>query len=371
MNALLVLLTLATSVCLALAFPKEGPAAVLFCASLAAGTAYWVSRHRTHGRFLVHVFVSAVLLRVVVGSAIHHFGLQDFFGGDAVTYDYRGWALLEYWRGGMRHEDFERYLSFYLYRNWGMPYMVAGVYWLVGRNVLAVQYLNALLGAATAPVIFLCARHIFQNLRVAKVAALFVAFFPSLILWSSQALKDGPIVFLLAAAMLATLRLGERLSAQYLAVLLFALYGLLSLRFYVFYVTLAAVLCAFVIGMRPQKTTSLVRQFAVIMVLGLALTYLGVLRTASVQFETYGNLQVLQNSRSDLVQSAASGFGQDVDVSTTEGALSAIPVGATYLLFAPFPWQVANLRQSITIPEMVVWWASFPLLVVGIWFTVK
>jgi hypothetical protein len=42
-----------------------------------------------------------------------------------------------------------------------------------------------------------------------------------------------------------------------------------------------------------------------------------------------------------------------------------------YLLFAPFPWQVANLRQSITIPEMIVWWASFPLLVIGIWFTLK
>jgi len=42
-----------------------------------------------------------------------------------------------------------------------------------------------------------------------------------------------------------------------------------------------------------------------------------------------------------------------------------------YLLFAPFPWQVANLRQSITIPEMVMWWSSFPLLVLGVWFTLK
>jgi hypothetical protein len=42
-----------------------------------------------------------------------------------------------------------------------------------------------------------------------------------------------------------------------------------------------------------------------------------------------------------------------------------------YLLFAPFPWQVANLRQSITLPEMLAWWASFPLLVLGIWFTLK
>jgi hypothetical protein len=46
-------------------------------------------------------------------------------------------------------------------------------------------------------------------------------------------------------------------------------------------------------------------------------------------------------------------------------------MGLIYLLFAPFPWQIGSLRQSITVPEMVIWWASFPLLVLGLWFTVK
>ncbi len=94
-----------------------------------------------------------------------------------------------------------------------MVYLVAAIYAIVGRNMLAVQFFNAVAGAATAPIIFLCARHIFQNLRVAKVAAASVAFYPSLVLWSSQGLKDGPIVSLLSLAMLATLKLGERLKA--------------------------------------------------------------------------------------------------------------------------------------------------------------
>jgi len=58
-------------------------------------------------------------------------------------------------------------------------------------------------------------------------------------------------------------------------------------------------------------------------------------------------------------------------VSTATGAISAVPLGMTYLLFAPFPWQLASLRQSITLPEMIVWWAAFPLLVLGVWFTVS
>ncbi|HEX8336804.1 MAG TPA: hypothetical protein VF621_08740, partial [Pyrinomonadaceae bacterium] len=82
-------------------------------------------------------------------------------------------------------------------------------------------------------------------------------------------------------------------------------------------------------------------------------------------------LEAVQRSRSDLVRSANSGFGADVDVSTAAGALSAMPLGMAYLLFAPFPWQLASLRQSITLPEMIIWWASFPLLLMGIWFTLK
>jgi uncharacterized integral membrane protein len=42
-----------------------------------------------------------------------------------------------------------------------------------------------------------------------------------------------------------------------------------------------------------------------------------------------------------------------------------------YLLFAPFPWQLGSLRQSLTLPEMVVWWAAFPLLILGAWFSLR
>jgi Ca2+/Na+ antiporter len=46
-------------------------------------------------------------------------------------------------------------------------------------------------------------------------------------------------------------------------------------------------------------------------------------------------------------------------------------LGFTYLLLAPFPWQLASARQMITLPEMVIWWTSLPLLVVGLWFAIK
>jgi hypothetical protein len=113
------------------------------------------------------------------------------------------------------------------------------------------------------------------------------------------------------------------------------------------------------------------RRTAVLVLIGVGLTYLGVIRTASLDFERFGNLESVQRTRSDLAQSAETGFGEDIDVSTAEGAISALPLGFLYLMFAPFPWEVTNFRQSITLPEVLIWWSMMPLIFAGLWYAVR
>lgn len=345
--------------------------AVLLCTALAIPAGFFAYKQGADGPFLLRLFIAALLVRILLGTVIFVFKGQEFFGGDALTYDFYGLAQAQGWGG-------EKYFLAVADRftagagsGWGMVYLVGAIYSIVGRNMLAVQMVNSVMGAATAVVIFLCAHHVFQNSRVSRLAGYAVAFYPSLVLWSSQGLKDGPIVFCLALSILATLKLGDKLNFKYIVVLVCALMSLLSLRFYVFYMLCAAIAGAFVIGMQTVTATSFARQLAAVLLIGLALMYFGVTRSASVQFERYGNLERVQRSRLDLARSADSGFGRDVDVSTTSGAISTIPMGLIYLMFAPFPWQVGSLRQSITLPEMIIWWASFPMLVLGFWFAIK
>lgn len=368
MNALLAALSLALGITVAYLVPEYGAAAVLACAALASVVGLVIYRIKEDGRFLLQIFIAGVLVRMVIGTAIFVLALQEFFGGDALTYDDFGYMQLLAWQGETQYESL---LGNFSGGNWGMNYMVAAVYALTGRNPLAIQFVNAVMGAATAPAVYMCARHIFQNSKVARVAAFFVAFYPSLVLWSSQGLKDAPVVFLLVTAMVATLKLSEKLSYKYFVVLVCALLSILSMRFYVFYMLVVAIGGTFIIGTRKITQENFFRQFAIIAGAGLVMTYVGVMRTASMQFERYGNLEQAQNSRFDQAITGKSGFAQDVDVSTTSGAISVLPIGIIYLLFAPFPWEVMNLRQSITLPEMIVWWASFPLLILGLWFTVR
>ena len=275
--------------------------AVLLCGVLATFVGWVFYRQRDNGLFLVRIFVAALLTRVLLGTIIFMFNGRDFFGGDAIHYDFYGTAQLFAWHGD---RYFQGIMNTYIGREtvegggmvgaWGMLYMVAGIYALVGRNPLALQLVVAVLGAATAPVIYLCASHVFKNARVAKLSAFAVAFYPSLVLWSSQGLKDGPIVFFLAVAILATLKLGEKFSLKYLAILVGALFCVLTFRFYVFYMIFTAVAGAFVIGMQKVTARSFARQFAVIILVGLGLTYLGVTRYANVHLNFYTRLERVQ-----------------------------------------------------------------------------
>lgn len=374
MNSVLAALALIVCVGVIVVVPDRSmaAAALVVCALVAIPTSFVIFRSKIEKQFLFQLFIAALLIRMIVGALINVFQLQDFFGGDANTYDLIGMALLKALSGDLYYAGLvQRFQGQVGAGAVGMIYMVAAVYQLIGRNMLAIQFINAVLGAATAPVIFLVAHSIFGNLRVARIAAWLVAFFPSLVLWSSQGLKDGPIVFMLAMAVLLTLRLGEKFNLKNAVLLAAVLATLTTFRFYLFFMVVAAIVGAFTIGMREFTVTSFVRQLLVVIGIGLALTYLGVIQTANLQFGFYSDLTVINRSRQDLARSANTGFGEDVDVSTTSGALRAVPTGILYLLFAPFPWQLQSLRQSITLPEMLVWWAAFPFLVLGLWFTLR
>jgi len=253
---------------------------------------------------------------------------------------------------------------------WGMYYVVGFIYFIFGQSILVAQSFCGFIGALTAPMIYFCAEKIFHNQRVAKISALLVALFPSLIIWSSQLLKDGLIIFLLVVTMTMVLQLQKKFSYAAIAFLILSLFGIISLRFYIFYMVAIAVAGSFVIGL-STSFQSIIRNTTAVVIIGLALTYLGVLRKAGTEIETYGSLERVQISRQDVSHSGESGFGKDLDVSTPAGAIAALPIGFAYLMFAPFPWEVNKLNQVLVLPEILVWWALIPILISGLWYTLK
>lgn len=330
--------------------------------------AWVIARGGTDTRFLLRLFVGALIVRWFVAYLIYSKGLQGFFGGDAVSYDFFGNALCDAWRGVgdpnapwlLSQIDIRR-------SGWGMPYYIGGIYYVIGRNSFAIQLINSALGAATCVVVYKIAQTVYPEQRVARIAGILTAVSPSMILWSAQGLKDSPIAFCLCVCMYLALKLRARFQFKRITLLLIFLVCLYSLRHYAAYIVFIATAGMFVFAAQKFTPAKILQGGVLVIVLGVALSYFGAGDVAPKALD----LKRMQQARVWSAGVSNSGFGADVDITDPAAALGFLPVGILYVLFAPFPWMINNLRQLITLPELIVWWAFMPLLLRGYWFSIK
>src|SRR4028118_550000 len=99
MNGLLASLSFLLFVTLPYFIPTYGGPAVLVGGASALAVCFFIKRSELDQEFLLQVFISGLLVRVVLASAIFVLRLQGFFGGDAITYDQQGHLLSLVWQG--------------------------------------------------------------------------------------------------------------------------------------------------------------------------------------------------------------------------------------------------------------------------------
>jgi 4-amino-4-deoxy-L-arabinose transferase-like glycosyltransferase len=321
------------------------------------------------GHFLTRVYLWTLSLRWALAIFLNIYSgdsaFADTFWGDSSTYDYGGWLLALKWAG----EAYVVPLAATSVSGYGFQYAVAGIYYLFGRNQLLVQFLNGTIGSLSVIVIYGIGKHLFDS-RAARWAALFMAFFPQMIFWSCAIYKDPSILLCISLSIYSLLKLREHFGVGYVALFLASTLSLMSLRFYVFYMVAAATLGTFLFAQRRGIFGSLVAQL-VLVAFFLAAMVFGVHNETIEEQSSYFDLEKLQTARLGQTTLGKSAYGGEIDVSTPGGALSAIPIGLAYLLFAPFPWAISGVRQLMTLPEMLVWYGLMPALWRGLRFALK
>lgn len=316
--------------------------------------------------FLIQLFLAAFFVRVLCAAFIESYSLRMFFGEDSFAHEGHGLLLSQEWAGLI---DLPPELTDWN-RPWGLHYMIAFIYTIIGQNALAISFISAFAGAASSVLIFLCTRRIFKNAASARFAAIMAAFSPAMIIWSSQILKDGFVVFFVVLTIYSLTRLQERFSWFDVAVLMISLLGIFSIRFYVFYFASIACVGSFFFGSKRVLANGM-RWLVILSIFVVIAGYAGLLTVGNEQVEQLTDLESLQYSREVLSREAGSGYGAATDITTSTGALLALPVGLLNLLLAPFPWQMGSLRSMLPLPEMLVWWSLIPFGVIGVKYTLK
>lgn len=271
----------------------------------------------------------------------------SFFGGDANTYHDDSLAIVRHWSSGTPMPRLPPGKE-------GFFYALARLYELIGPYRAAGLAVTSLCSALVVPLVADTTRRLFGERPRLRVLPLIVLL-PGLLIWTSQLLREAPILAGLALGTNLAVRLSERIQVGRLAALGLTIATLFTLRANIALVFAAGLLVGLVMGGR-HLMAGVVTAAAVTGLIG-AIVLGGGLGAAGYDLSVNADLGQVNTVRSDLSSSASSGVGKSADVSTTSGSLAYLPIGLPQFLLGPFPWQAHNLRQGLGVLEaMTIWW---------------
>ena len=103
MNILILSLLLAIFGGVVFMRPDYGPGALAMCALASVPAILVVARAPEQRTFLMRLFLIAVMVRIMLAMVIFVGHMEEFFGGDANTYDIFGQSLVASWHGDQYH----------------------------------------------------------------------------------------------------------------------------------------------------------------------------------------------------------------------------------------------------------------------------
>jgi hypothetical protein len=314
------------------------------------------------GAFLAR-YVCALLIRsVLVWSDAPGLG----GGSDYIHYEALGWAQADLWRNG-------HFVWAITYIDAGYFFIVAAVYTLTGRYVIAPTLLNALFGAVTAVFTYRLAERLFGR-RVGVLAGALAAYIPTLLFWSSVLYKDVIVSCLMVVSVYLAMELRGRLSAPRAWTLGLVLGPLFALRTGVaatFVLLMAIYLLAGWKGLVSRRLPVLA--LSGVLVLGI----IAVLEKFRIGA---GGLVSGLATAITIIQDPSAGFSSEVARRGGTGLSSALygknlllaphllVIATAFLLVTPVPGlgQLGLNIGTLLIPGQLVWIALLPAVGLGV-----
>jgi hypothetical protein len=195
-----------------------------------------------------------------------------------------------------------------------------------------------------------------------------------MIIWSSQTLKEPTVIFLETIVLYGCVRLKVKgFSLRHIGACALAIVLVLPFRFYAAYIAGAAVALALMMPQFGKKKLSVGSAIGVAACVLPIVMMSSVLVSSEAQIERF-DLKRIQKFREDIAVGSGSGVTSSYDFNSPTGLAAATFVGGSYLMLAPFPWQLGggSIRMVLTTPELIVWWWVFFVGVLpGMWHAIR
>jgi hypothetical protein len=300
-------------------------------------------------------------LRVAVAVALHLSSAESVFAPDHETYHFFSAWLARYWAGDVITYPWKLLEP----GPHGYYYILGVLYSVLGDSEMVPKVLNAMVGAASILLTFDLAQRMTQSTAVALRAARYSAFFPSLVLWSAVNIRDCWVVLLILLICRQAMVLQERLSVVSFVVMAGAVWAVMQFRDYIFFAVTAPAAVSFLVRNRRH----VLRNTLVGMLLAGVIIYADRAAGSDRRLRNL-DLETLHEIRQGTAV-GGSRFDPGADISTPAKAAVFLPKGLAFFLLAPFPWSVSNLRQTLTVPEMLFFYVLLPSILSGLGVLVR
>jgi len=312
-------------------------------------------------KFLFALFTVGFGIRVFIALLIfllsYQYGVFEgfLFRSDAPSYSAKGWYVAQCYKWGVEVD--QQYAALHVASGtftkydlwWGL------VYSYVGRSPLTMFFISSLASSLTIIFLYSLAKNL-AGKRIATIASIFAAFWPSLIMWSTQGFKDPLITFAIVLFFYSFIQLKEDFKMYFIPIMVFCLFVVWKLSIYTAFSLLLAVGAGILFSIKRKY-------FSLAIVVGLVLVYLSADYVTPYLgrewFEMF-NVQRKFRAEGDLA------FLPDADLSSPSKVCLFLPFGLLFVWFAPFPWQMSSAFQLMALPEMLLFYLLFPNFLRGI-----
>jgi len=325
----------------------------------------------------IKLFLIALGVRFAASIVVYEMGLIKVLGDE----DSGGWLYGVFLANGWDKQQLtllslpEMWAGAYTKHHLGFHYLSGLFFFVTGASArMPIAAMNCFFGAMTVVMVYRIAISLFSRWTAVR-AGWAACFFPSMIIWSAQTLKEPVVIFLEALALYGCVNLKlSGFSVKYILICVAAIVLLPPFRFYAAYLAAAVAIMALVIPRLGKGKSSLHSALVVAALIVPLVLSSGYLARNEAAFERFSQVKEIEKFRNNVAKGYGSGVENRYDLNSTTGLAMAIAVGGAHLLLAPFPWQLGggSLRMLLTLPELVVWWwLVLAGLLPGLWHVCK
>ena len=364
---------------------------------------------KENSRFLITIFISALVIRLICATAIYlfslHSGYGGFLGGDESVYYKRGVNIVES-KSIMNSENLFSDAHELNDPRFGvnlLSVVESVLIFTFGQSLILIKYFNSIIGALLPVSVFLLSKTIYNNDKLAKTASILCAFFPSLIIWSSGGLKEALTILIITGIFYFQIKNLRKPSFLY-SVNLLVLIGCLLFLQHIPALVFIAVYILWIICHNLNKFMGKGITLIICILIG-SLIFLthqkkigkilygislhqvhqflaGSKNSSRFELYPYESNYPFYNFYKHIIIPKDVFYSLKNTDSTAVIKNSIIKIswinyfrsyvkGLGYVLFSPFPWDIRSFLQLIIYPQIIFWWWIMPGILYGIIWSLR